>query len=121
MNTIPYVKPRRIHSMNVQCELYRKAVMRGLKPVVEYKYENCRFDVVMTANDVIFAIVEIKNYSRANYVPKLTKQMDKYTKIGLPVFLCRNFRDIDYIVTECAKLQKEYFESIANHDPFLGG
>ena len=121
MKTIPFVRPRRFHSMNVQCELYRKAVMRGLKPVVEYIYENCRFDVVMTANDVIFAIVEVKNYRRPNYIPPLTKQMDKYNKTGLPVFLCRTFKDIDYIVTECARLQKEYFESLQTDNPNLGG
>lgn len=120
MKTIPYLKPRRFHSMNVQCELYRKAVMRGLKPVVEYIYENCRFDMVMTANDVIFAIVEVKNYKRSDCAPPKTKQLDKYYKTGLPVFLCRTFKDIDYIVTECARLQKEYFQSL-EENANLGG
>ncbi len=107
MKTIPYIKQRRIHSMNVQCELYRKAVMCGLKPIVEYKYENCRFDVVMVYNDQIFAIIEVKNYVRPYFVPPVTKQMDKYSQLGLPLFLCRSFQDVDYIVAECVRLQKE--------------
>ena len=104
-----------MHSKNVQCELYRKAVMCGLRPVLEYKQGNCRFDIVMTFEDKIFAIIEVKNYRRPYYIPPITKQMDKYSKWGLPLFLCRGFQDIDYIVAECVRLQRELKEE------FFGG
>jgi hypothetical protein len=119
MKTIPYIRQKRIHSINVQCELYRKAVMRGLKPVAEYKYENCRFDIVMTAFNVVFAIVEVKNYRRAaygDYKPRETKQMNKYKATGLPVFLCRTFTDIDNIVEECVRLQERLEKEILFED-----
>ena len=110
--SIEFRPKKRVHSCNVQCEFYHKAILNGLTPFVEYKHLNCRFDVVLIANGYIFAIVEIKNYIKPKQVKVNTRQLDKYCNLNTPIFLCKNFEDIEPIIEQCKELQRKYLNAI---------
>ena len=113
--SILFKQRRRAHSVNVQCEFYHRAKQNGLTPFAEYKHLNSRFDIVLITNGYIFAIVEIKNYLDPNRGHRNVKQLNKYKGYNTPVFLCRNFDDIDPIIERCKELEQRYLNAITTN------
>lgn len=113
--SILFKPKKRVHSANVQCEFYHRAKEVGLFPFAEYKHLNSRFDICIVVNGYIIAIVEIKNYTKPEKQNRNKKQLDKYCGYNTPVFLCRNFDDIEAIVQECLTLQEKYLAAIKSN------
>jgi len=112
MSGIKFEKPKRLHSANIQAEFYRKCRMLDLRICLEYKHDDCRFDAVaIDDDDNIVAIVEFKSYSakfrQPHYTPNYnTKQITKYKKFGVPVFIVGRMNQVEYIIYKIVDLLK---------------
>ena len=82
----------RISEANIQAECYHRLRGIGIPCYLEYKVDNCRFDMVILnkSKDCIIGIVEFKSRKSARSNEKImkTKQYQKYAKYGLPLIYC---------------------------------
>lgn len=92
---------RRISEANIQAEFYCRCKENNLNCYLEYKIDNCRFDcVIYDENKNIYAIVEIKSYTRDKEPNWNTKQMRKYRQFNLPIYLITKIDQIDNIISK---------------------
>lgn len=87
----------RVPEANIQAEFYMLCRRHGIQALLEVKYENCRFDVLVFNNDRPFAIVEVKNYSNRTSIRGLKKngrQYKKYTSYNIPLIEVLNSKQI---------------------------
>ena len=87
---------KRISEANIQAEVYHRLRLAGITCYLEYKYQNCRFDMVIVKGDEIILIVEFK--SRIKQIGKINtkgKQYQKYTAFGVPVLYCTHQSEIE--------------------------
>lgn len=87
---------QRISEANIQAEVYHRLRLAGIICYLEYKHQNCRFDMVIIKGDVIVLIVEFK--SRIRHIGRINtkgKQYQKYTAFDVPVIYCTNKSEID--------------------------
>lgn len=78
----------RVPEANIQAEFYRLCRKHNIPILLEVSFEDCRFDAVIFQDDIPFAIIEVKNYSKKRSAIGLTKkgrQMKKYMRFGLPI------------------------------------
>lgn len=106
-----FIRPKKYAEANVQGEFYHQCKMLGLRFCLEYRYENCIFDAVMiNDNDDIYAIVEFKrekNYAyTGRYKGKLTKQLTKYSRYGIPVLVCVGYAGLSATLDKILELKK---------------
>jgi nicotinate-nucleotide pyrophosphorylase len=87
------IKYKRLPEANIQAEIYHVCKKNGIGCLLEYKIDNCRFDVVLfdTGTQEIYAIIEVKSFkyhtNKAWSGNEDTKQMRKYKTYGLPVYI----------------------------------
>lgn len=82
------IRNGRVPEANIQAEFYMLCRKNGIQILLEVKYQNCRFDALVFKNDIPFAIIEVKNYSKKRSIKGLTsngRQMQKYMKYNLPI------------------------------------
>jgi hypothetical protein len=95
-----FIKPRRLHSANIQAELYSRCQRLGLECYLEYVHERNRFDALIVHQGNIVCIIEVKSYTRDKPANRATKQIDKYSKYGVPVLMLVRMADVDQIINE---------------------
>ncbi len=90
---------------NNQAEIYHQLRKLGIPCYLEVKYKNCRFDIVVARDDQPLCIIEVK---RGKYERKLRekdkKQIDRYSKFGVPVFFVNASRKIPKIISDIYQL-----------------
>lgn len=87
----------RVPEANIQAEFYRICRKHNIPILLEISFEDCRFDALIFQNDIPFAIIEMKNYSKKRAAVGLTKkgrQMKKYMRFGLPIIGVMSQKDI---------------------------
>lgn len=104
-----------VHSANLQAEFYHQCRINNINCCLEYYTEHFgRFDCVITSYNKkeIIRIVEFKKHS--NLSPNLnTKQVNKYLKTGVPVYVINNFNQIKGYI-EQLKLIRNIYEQKEN-------
>jgi len=112
-----YIKCLKVSKVSIQAELYSQCKERGFKCVLEYTYENCRFDAVIVVDKDIVAIVETKSLSDISILKErkfatkkinASDQLRKYTAYGVPVLLCLSRKDIGRTIYKIGKLVAEH-------------
>ena len=87
---------KRISEVNIQAEFYHRCKMLGINVYLGYRHENCIFDaVIFNESNEIVVIVEFKSYIdelKENYD---TKQIRKYKRYNIPVYICGHMNRID--------------------------
>lgn len=100
-----FIIPKRLPEANIQAEFYHRCRLLGLRLCLEYRYEHCRFDAVMLdRNDNIYAIIEFKSRIKPIKGEYKTKQIDKYSKYGIPIIVCLDYNSIDLAISKCVEL-----------------
>lgn len=67
----------------------------GVEYATEYLLDDCRFDVVILFHNKIVGIIEIKKKeTKASKLYTKSKQIQKYEKYNIPVFLLRGMKDL---------------------------
>lgn len=89
-----YIKHRKIDSSNFTARLYswfhNTPYSLQFRMELEYKFDHCRFDAIIHNDKDILCIIETKNALKKDYYgekPYVTKQLNKYLKYGIPVFV----------------------------------
>lgn len=103
----------RIAEANIQAEVYHQLKLLNIPCYLEYKVDNCRFDIVLLSKDLknIIAIIEIKSHSekRVNSkkgILKTGKQYQKYNQYGLPLLYCTTMNTVPELIDSCKKLSQ---------------
>ena len=90
-----YRRAERKHEDNIRAQLVKKCGKEGIHIVLEYGYENCRFDAVVIRNNEVLAIIEVKNWednkTASKKTAKIPVQFEKYLKFGIPVYILWHF------------------------------
>lgn len=100
--------PKRTTEAEVQSELWFRLKNLGLDARLEVKGKiggrRCIFDIVIFKNETPQSIIECKSWSRRYSKERIyqkynnTRQLRKYNKFGLPVFLCGRPDNIEEII-----------------------
>jgi hypothetical protein len=90
----------------IQAEIYRQLMDRGIRSVLEFRIDDCRFDIaVVNPDNHLVAIIECKNYrTEGKDFNTNTKQYGKYSKYGVPVIGCVRQDDIAGVVLRISNL-----------------
>jgi len=97
---------KEISAGEVQAEVYRQLVNDGIKVAVEYKYLDCRFDLVVVKGSQILAIIETKKAPKVNKKYTSVKQLNKYSRFGIPVIYTRGLAQVSETIKEVKKILK---------------
>jgi len=108
---IKFIAPKRIPEANVQAEIYRKLINRGIYCVLEYRMKvpeygnHLRADVAVIVDGYVSCLVECK--SRVNGKVNVNgRQYKKYESVGLPTIYCMCFDDVDECLSEIIRIIK---------------
>lgn len=103
----------RIAEANIQAEAYHQLKLLNIPCYLEYKVDNCRFDMVLVSKDRfhILAIIEFKSHGekRLKRNPGITKgkQYNKYMQYGLPLLHCTTMRGIPDLIKSCQEVYEK--------------
>ena len=95
-----FIKPDRIAEANIQAEFYHQCKLNGIECYLEYKHEHSRFDAVIIQNDEIEFIIEFKSYKTDKAAKLNTKQLDKYRKYGVQIFVITRMETVYLFVNQ---------------------
>lgn len=99
------------NSSQIQCELFRILKNDGYDCHVELRYDNCRFDLVVAYNDVIFVIVECKDTKRT-CINKKTRQYIRYSNFNAKLIYCLNEEKISSVIKLIKVLQSNFIKHL---------
>jgi|SRR5882724_5685095 len=94
-----FIKPKHLSEATVQAEIYSRCKESNIECYLEYRYENCRFDIIIVSNEKILGIIEVKRAHHINTKKQLKKQKEKYSISGLPIHICFCLGDIPHTMT----------------------
>ena len=95
----------RLHEDNIKADLYLELKKLNIPCILEYSFDNCRFDIALFTNtkyNQLMGIIEIKRSATKPHVKArcnrlltkanqnnfiLTKQLKKYIDFDVPVFV----------------------------------
>ena len=104
-----FTQPKYLAEANIQAEIYLECKSQNIECYLEYRHENCRFDLVIVKNDSIIGIIEVKKTHHATTKKKLKIQREKYKRFGIPVHFCFHRGDIPYTM----KIIQSWIDGIA--------
>lgn len=95
----------RVAESNITAECYHQLRLIGITPYLEYKFEKCRFNMVIHEDSKILIIIEFRSRSE-KYKDKnrLTKQFYKYAQYGIPVLYCKHPSQIPATIEQIVQL-----------------
>jgi len=97
---------KRISEANIQAEIYHRLKQEKIYSYLEYKYENCRFDIVVPdlKKEKVLVIIEVKSKIRTSPTRRKTKQQLKYERFGVPVLYCNSMEDVASVIDKVKSL-----------------
>ena len=121
MDEIKY--PKKETEAEIQSRLWFLLRDRGLDARLEvYGFlgsRRCKFDIVVFKDSIPQAIIECKSWTkqyseeRIYQLSKNTKQLSKYNRYGLPVFICGRAEAIeDIVMSVLSSVRNSTFEHI---------
>jgi hypothetical protein len=91
----------RLPENNLTIKLAIELDKLGINFLADYKYERCRFDLVVYQGDTLLVIIEVKSKTFRNINKiKQGKQYYKYIQYGIPVIYCCHPTQIPTAVSE---------------------
>jgi len=113
MSFLRYEKPDRLPEANIQAELWQALGDRGIHCLLEYTLRGVgRFDIALLdlAEEYIVGVVEVKSYKMDRPAKRNTKQIAKYSRLGVEVFMCGHRNQIPAVADKIAN----YYLSLGN-------
>ena len=99
-------KPKKVSEATCVAECYYRLRLKNIPCALEYKKDNCRFDMVILnqKRNVIIAIVEFKNKRKKEI--KKSKQYYKYLNYNLPLLYYTKLGQMDDLVKKITVIYK---------------
>ena len=99
-----FISPKSRKSAVWQAKFFSEIEKRGIQCELEYRVDRLVIDAVVVKNDEIIALVEAKRTPCKNNRWWKTKQCERYSKLGIPVFLINSQESVDKTVQEIEKI-----------------
>lgn len=99
-----FVVPRYPSATTVQCEVYRQLSNLGIQVEAEYKFNGCRFDLIVVKAGKIVAIIETKKTYVKPGPPREGRQFKKYASFGIPLIYTIGLEQVANTIEEVKKL-----------------
>ena len=107
------------NEVTYQDDLYQAVKMylsewKGYQTQLEYRHDNCIFDIVVAKKGKVVLIIETKKLKNGSFPDYNTPQIKKYSRFGIPVVVCGHNKKITKVAravgmfATCAQPDEKY-------------